>query len=462
MSIFNKSLNIIILFSLLFFASNSISLSQTLSEGEQEVKTKAAELFKLKKYNEAIPYFSQLLSLYPKDPDYNYKYGVCLVISNKEVKNAINHLSLVVTKEVPANATFYLGEAYHLTYKFDEAIKYYNQYKSKGSKTEMKELQVERKIDMCNNGKDLIRYISDLIVLENKQIDKKDFYRSYEIKDFGGDILVMPEDFKSKVDKTENEQTLMFLSKALNSVYYASYGANKDNGKDIYKRDKYPDGTWSDPQNLGSTINTPQDENFPFIHPDGVTLYFSSKGHNSMGGYDIYKTVYDKNKSEWSKPQNLDFPTNSPYDDILFTTDAQEEIAFFASRRETAGDLISVYKIQVDKNPIEKEFFDIEEVIQKSKLEITPLADNLKATNATSVGGKNNLALKTEKINFDSYTFSKLTPTATTPKEEIIAESKKDAEIIKLEAKSVKDDANYSYVIADEKNKEAEAILKVQ
>ena len=456
----NKIYSYLLLF--VFLITVNEAFAQELSAGEQEVKAKAIELFKEKKYEEAIPYFSQLLSLYPKDPDYNYKYGVCLVIANREIKDAITYLTFAASKDVPSNSYFYLGKAFHYSYKFDDAIKFYNRYKEKAEKSEAKELEVDLHISMCNNGKELIRYISDLIVLENKQIKKIDFYRSYEIRDFGGQILVAPEDFRSKTDKDDKEATIMFLSEKLGMVYYASYGKSKENGKDIYRRVRNADGTWSEPENLGTIINTPYDENFPYIHPDGVTLYFSSKGHKSMGGYDVYRSVFNENTSTWSAPENLDFPTNSPYDDIMFATDASEDIAYFASKRETSGEKISVYKIQVDKNPIEKEVIDLEKVIEKSKLEVSPIADNLKASENTTIEGTNNLNmnLKSEDIDYNSYTFAKLNISDNTTSDNIFKEVQKDAEVLKIASTKARKDADYSYVIANNKNQEADRKYK--
>jgi outer membrane protein OmpA-like peptidoglycan-associated protein len=83
---------------------------------------------------------------------------------------------------------------------------------------------------------------------------------------------------------------------------------------------------------LNSNINTEYDEESPFIHDDGKTLYFSSKGHNSMGGYDIFKTV--NGPGGWSKPENLGYPINSVGDDIYFTLAADGRIGFFSSEKE--------------------------------------------------------------------------------------------------------------------------------
>lgn len=86
---------------------------------------------------------------------------------------------------------------------------------------------------------------------------------------------------------------------------------------------------WGPPINLGPTINTRHAENGVFMHPDGKTLYFASKGHNTMGGYDLFKSVYQNGK--WSTPENLGFPVNSPDDDVFFVMNASGKRAYYTS-----------------------------------------------------------------------------------------------------------------------------------
>jgi len=89
-------------------------------------------------------------------------------------------------------------------------------------------------------------------------------------------------------------------------------------------------GNWGPPINLRD-INTPYDEEAVFIHPDGKTLYFSSKGWNTMGGYDIFKTVYEN--GHWSKPENVGYPINTADDDVFFTIAASGIHAYMSSAR---------------------------------------------------------------------------------------------------------------------------------
>jgi len=92
-------------------------------------------------------------------------------------------------------------------------------------------------------------------------------------------------------------------------------------------------GAWGKPENLGSTINTEFEEKGVFFHPDNKTLYFSSNGHNNIGGLDIFKTVLDPETKTWSKPENIGWPINTPDDDIYFVVTGDTRYAYYSSYR---------------------------------------------------------------------------------------------------------------------------------
>ena len=116
---------------------------------------------------------------------------------------------------------------------------------------------------------------------------------------------------------------------------------------DIYYSKKDSRGKWSRAKNIGSAINTPYDEDGPFIDYDGKTLYFSSKGHKGMGGYDIYKSEYDSAKEEWSEPINLGYPMNSPDNDVYFVSTREGEQGYYASAREGGLGFTDIYQIRL-------------------------------------------------------------------------------------------------------------------
>lgn len=95
---------------------------------------------------------------------------------------------------------------------------------------------------------------------------------------------------------------------------------------------------WSNPKNLGPTINTTKDEAFPFIHPNG-NLYFASKGHGNYGGYDIFRALPSGNGFDFLKPENMGAPVNSAFDDTYFLLSDDETNGFLSSSREGSDDI---------------------------------------------------------------------------------------------------------------------------
>ncbi len=122
-------------------------------------------------------------------------------------------------------------------------------------------------------------------------------------------------------------------------ILFFSCGGRPDSrgGKDLYVSYKNSDGTWSEPQNLGDSINTAGNEYAPFLHPDGRTLYFSSDGWPGLGGQDIFVTRM-KDDGTWTTPKNLGYPINTKSDDFGLIVNASGQYAFFASNREGSLD----------------------------------------------------------------------------------------------------------------------------
>ncbi len=126
-------------------------------------------------------------------------------------------------------------------------------------------------------------------------------------------------------------------------IYFSSDRPGGFGGKDIYKVLRLPNGKWSKAINLGPIVNTPFDEDAPFIHTDKKTLYFSSKGHENMGGYDVFKTVYEKRT--WTTPANLKYPINTVEDDIFFVLSASGKVGYYSSSREGGFGGQDIYKV---------------------------------------------------------------------------------------------------------------------
>ncbi len=322
------------------------------SQTEEEMKTKADAFFENANFLEATPLYLRLLSLKPRDFDYNYRFGTCLLFNSDNKKEAIKHLNYAASNPSAVPETFYyLGKALHLNYQFSEAIKQYEKFISVRSKPS-KLMDAEREIDMCQNGQQLLTTITDIIVQDKKEIAIDKFFRVYDLKDLGGNFLVTA-DFQTKEDKKNGHTPLVYFPQEASVIYYSSYGENDNRGKDIYFRRKNTDGTWGDAQLAEGDVNSTFDEDFPYMHPDGKHLYFSSKGHNSMGGYDVFRCKLDPSTGKFGPAENLDFAISSPDDDLLYVVDANNKNAWFASARQSQDGTLQVYKVRVERVPIQ-------------------------------------------------------------------------------------------------------------
>ncbi|MCC6690467.1 MAG: OmpA family protein [Bacteroidia bacterium] len=114
-------------------------------------------------------------------------------------------------------------------------------------------------------------------------------------------------------------------------LYFASNREGGFGGRDIYMSKQLPNGQWSKAVNLGPTINTKYDEDAPFIHPDGVTLFFSSMGHKSMGGFDIFFCTINNETDKVTSSVNIGYPVNSTDDDVFYTPTADNKRAYYSS-----------------------------------------------------------------------------------------------------------------------------------
>ena len=136
------------------------------------------------------------------------------------------------------------------------------------------------------------------------------------------------------------------------TIYFTSNRKGGFGGFDIYRVTLLPNGEWSKPLNLGSKINTEFDERAPFIHPDGVSLFFASNGHETMGGFDIFQAT-ELGDEGWSTPENIGYPINTTEDDLFFTTSVDGKRSYYASQKENGLGEKDLYMITLPKPDVQ-------------------------------------------------------------------------------------------------------------
>ena len=130
------------------------------------------------------------------------------------------------------------------------------------------------------------------------------------------------------------------------SLYFVSDREGGFGGRDLYKCIKLPNEEWSLAQNMGAQINTAYDEDAPFIHPDGYELFFSSNGHQTIGGFDIFSSILSED-NKWSKPNNIGYPINTTDDDIFYITSTDGKRAYYSSSMPGGFGNTDIYMINM-------------------------------------------------------------------------------------------------------------------
>ncbi len=279
----------------------------------------AKHLFEQENYQEAAVLYKQLEQYIDLDPQNCYQYGVCLFHSKKDKIHCTQLLEqAAASKTVPVDVHYYLGKAHHLNYRFSDALSELQKFVALAKPADVKKLDVEKDMEYCNNGIKLVNNPVVIEVFDKKHISLESVHMALTHLESGAKILISTDDILSSVDKRKKYKPAIYLSPDKNTIFYSSYGETEDKGKDIYRLQKMGNGKWSPvPFNIPS-VNTNYDEEYPALSPDGKTLFFSSKGHNTMGGYDIFKSEWNEETHSWGAPVNLGSPINSPYDDIYY------------------------------------------------------------------------------------------------------------------------------------------------
>lgn len=413
---------------LLFYCSDLSASSglpeKPLKDSFKDSLAKANQLYDANAFTLALPIYQYLFDTdtdKKKQGFYKYRLGICCLHKTDLREKALSLLLEVIEEnKKAADIEFYLGRAYMLNYRFDDAVVRFTTYLMNPKASPVLKAEADQYIRNCNNGKDLLaspvdvkitnlgesvnssaseyvpvissdesvliftyrgekstggiqpldvndpedQYTEDvfmsvkagdewlepfsagtningidhdacialsgdgqkLFVFKNNGDNNGDIFMSF----LNGNTWNSPELLRGGVNSkywegscsiSANEKTLFFSSERP-----GGYG-----GRDLYKATLQHDGSWGDVKNLGPQINTTLDDDAPFIHPDGTTLIFSSKGHTSMGGFDIFKSF--RLDTSWTTPENMGYPVNTPGDDIYYVLSADGKRGYYSSAK---------------------------------------------------------------------------------------------------------------------------------
>ena len=377
-------------------------------------------------FSRAYECYDKLDKRDPSNPYYKYQKGICCLHLPSKRQESVTLFETVYKIEPKESVVLlYLGKAYHLNYRFDDAINTFNKFLSLNPTSDEKS-QAEKLIQNSEYGKKVTQevlpanirnlgspvntsyqeyspiisadesvliftyrgpkstgglmhskskkddsidtYYEDILMSKkisdsswsdpqvipnidtrlnesslamspdgqtlytysSSEKDSGDIYESH----LNGDEWTVPEKIKGDINTNYWEGSCS-ISADGNHFYFASDRKGGLGGRDLYVAEKSEDGSWKNVTNLGDKINTSDDEDAPFIHPDGITLFFSSKGHNSIGDYDIFYSI--KKEGNWIEPLNMGYPLNTTADDRFYVLNASGQRGYFSSNRVSNG-----------------------------------------------------------------------------------------------------------------------------
>ncbi|MCU4157069.1 SPOR domain-containing protein [Carboxylicivirga sp. A043] len=355
-----KSIALILLIIVTGLSELSFAQNKTYSAKE------ALVLFKEGNYAEAEKAYEYLLQRYDREIKYNYYYGICLIQNNNDIPQAVKRIKYAALKGVSRDAYYYLGRAYQLSYQFEEAIGQYNRFLKYASASDIRNEKAEKYKLESEMGLRQSAKVYNLEVYERDTVLKADFLSAYHPAADVGKVSLNSDFFESGVDPNG----VLYLTERGDEVYFSKKDENS-NGN-LFKMEKLLDG-WSESVALNG-INSALDDCHPFVVIDGSTIYYSSNKEGGLGGYDLYKANYDAEQKTFINPVNLGIPFNSPKDDYLFVTDEFNELAWFASNRETNDSTLIVYTIKWNNSVVKNFVQDVNEVRQVASLPLSETA----------------------------------------------------------------------------------------
>jgi len=352
---------------ILFFLFLTISLNATKAD-EGEV------LFNSKQYAKARTVYESLLKQKPNDALYNYRYARCCY-ELKDPENAIVHFEMSGNK-FPIR-DLYLGELYFNTYRFDESVMAYQMFMATLKPDDSKIAEYQRKIKLAESGARLLTKVDDIAIADSAVVNKSDFLRFYK---FSSELGSLKQE-QIKISGRKSADKVTYTTQRQDRVYYSDSIRGQMN---IFTSYKLLD-TWSEPASISDVINTPANENYPFLLLDGVTVYFASDGENSMGGYDLFITRFTPSTNTYLAPENIGFPFNSPANDYMMVIDEQRKLGWFATDRNQPNGKVMIYTFVPNevKNIVRSE--DKDYVRSVAQLKVYRKVSSLNQENVASV-----------------------------------------------------------------------------
>ena len=345
----------------------TLLLSTTLFALQGQTLDDARNWYLEGRYADALPLFRKAYIDDSTNPALNQWLGVSLLKTGRIVE-AEQYLTFAEEKKIP-EATLYLGELFSKLYRFVDAEKAYEKYQ----KAQRRNKEALAKLDLFREETaQLLKRVlrtEEVVIIDSLVLPKRDFLQAYYLSRSSGTLQPINEFFTG----TPAGNEILHINELGDKMYYSRESTGS--GQDLFTMDKLID-RFGNERKLPETINDSHDQAFPYVLSDGLTLYFASTGHASLGGYDLYVTRYNLSTDSYLTPNQLNMPFNSPFNDYLMVIDEEKGIGWFASDRFQHVDSVCVYTFI--PNTVVTLLEDDNLILMSNRARISSIADTWK------------------------------------------------------------------------------------
>lgn len=286
--------------------------------------------------DEAIAMLLELETAKPKDAAVTMQLGDMYLASGRDADAMAAYTS--ARRKGSRDAILALAELANTQYRVDDArtlVEEYRKTLKKGKRTLAPDESgdIDDRIDRTEN---MLGRVEQIEVIDSLTVDADEFFTHYRLTPESGSINapdVLPEGFGAA------EPTVVYEPESGRQMIWAA--PDTAGNYRLMSSSALYGGSWEKPSPLGDALAEGGDANYPFLMPDGITLYYANDGDNSLGGLDIF--ISRRGDDEFLQPQNLGMPYNSPYDDYMLAIDELTGVGWWATDRNRIPGKVTIY-----------------------------------------------------------------------------------------------------------------------
>ena len=276
-------------------------------------------------------------------PLFNYLLGVCEFEEGDYVE-ARKLLEAAKGKGYGA-ANLYLGRLAYLDYNFEQAMELYGEFRRHREKSNLVPGETVEELEaQLHSAENALERVERITVIDSIAVPVEDFFRTYKLPHSSGRLLTPDE---MPLEDHRAGAVMAFMNEGQDFMIWGE--PDSVGNVRLVESIRLTDGKWQEPAATPDFLSKNGYADYPFMMPDGVTLYYASDGNDSMGGYDIFIVTRDPQTGEYRQPQNLGMPFNSPHDDYMLAIDEENGVGWWATDRNLLGDKLTIYVFKVNE-----------------------------------------------------------------------------------------------------------------